>query len=90
MKPPLPGDDLWEGETRLTVVASVLLSDDPDRPEEWTVLLLRPVAPYFLVATVIPRWEDNRPGWQIRTVAGPPISNIVPAVEQYKQWGGDY
>jgi hypothetical protein len=65
-----------------TVVASVWLIDDPDRDPEVLVLLLNPTAPFFSVATT------NLYTGSLVILGS--HENIVPAVRQYEDEGGDY
>lgn len=89
---PLPGQLL---DYRL-IIASVVYTDEDPEQVTWTLLLLRPQSPYFQVVmiTVLPDIEGRavmRHGnrWRIDE-ENDPILNIVPAVDQYKEWGGDF
>lgn len=73
---PRPNDHLDGG----TVIASVVLTDD-EEPTTWVVLLLRRSAPFYGVVEVNEYGEVTDLG---------EASNIVPAVESYKDNGGDY
>lgn len=82
---PMPNDKL----SRFTVVASVYYSDDIA-----TVLLLAAGTPYFHVAHYyledVPAEYDvpDRPAGFLHFVGVE--ENIVPAVELYVEYGGDY
>lgn len=67
------------------VVASVIYNDN-DLPVMWTVLLLYPEPPYFGVVMV----EAHSDGQRYVIDRAERELNIVPAVETYQQWGGDY
>lgn len=73
---PLPGSHFDGG----TVIASVVLNDDEDRPLLWLALLLMRSAPYYRLVEV----EGDE------VVVRTSRPNIVPAVEDYIQCGGDY
>lgn len=77
---PLPGTQLLDR----TVVASCPYIDDDDREPEVLVLLLNKESPFFKVAHV--QYLLDPPV----LVASEDHFNIVPAVEAYQQWGGDY
>lgn len=72
---PMPNDRLGDR----TVVASVWYTEDP---EIATVLLLNPKAPFFTVA-----FYDLKNGGIDPIIT---TENIVPAVREYEQSGGDY
>lgn len=78
----LPGDTY----KAMTVAASVIYSqDDAGDVTGWTLLLINPTMPYFTVAIV----ERNNGGEWVM-VYGKSHENIVPAVDDYKECGGDY
>ncbi len=96
---PLPGKVTEYG----TVIASVYYreaNDAYDGPEidvdEFAVVLLRDRAPYYQVAVladnVFDEYEmiDNSDDfcWQ-HFLALYPFWNIVPAIKEYEDWGGD-
>lgn len=72
---PLPGQKVYGN----TVVASVYDGDAAGG----LVLLLAPRAPFYLVARL-----DLRPHGNLTVLSEHP--NIVPAVREYEQEGGDY
>ena len=76
---PLPGDTLCER----TVVASCWYIDEDGEEPEALVLLLNEESPYFKVAHV--QFQLDPPV----IVAEVDYFNIVFAVEDYQQWGGD-
>lgn len=82
----LPNDKISvpvsSGWVNATVVASVVYN--ADGPIIQTLLLLLPNSPYFQVAIYNP--DEG----MVRAELSERIENIVPAVEQYQQWGGDY
>lgn len=87
----LPGNKINDG----TIVASVVYRDsDEDGKQldriEWTVIVLNPQPPYYTVMTLAPATPDTAPtaGWHIFYEQDHP--NIVPAVRDYEQNGGDY
>lgn len=75
---PLPGEEFLHG----TVVASVWIRDDVPEPFA-LVLVLGGAPPYYTVAEIT--WRN---GWVTEDMRQHP--NIVPAVEDYQQNGGDY
>ena len=80
---PIPNDKLAE----FTVVASVHYSsaEDTGLPNDFaTVLLLAPETPFFRVAIVECVKDD--PQWDYEGIH----ENIVPAVQDYEQNGGDW
>lgn len=74
---PLPNDEFDDG----TVVASVWQDDDAGTA---LILLLRQEVPFFSVCDI--EWRDG--SWLI--VNEDQHMNIVPAVDAYKDAGGDY
>jgi hypothetical protein len=88
---PMPNDRIG-GPHGPLVVASVEYRDEPTYIA--TVLLLWPEAPYFEVAHFYqedcPAEGDipGRPAGRVLTISR--HENIVPAVEEYQQMGGDY
>lgn len=76
-KPILPNDRFKEG----VVIASVIWSDEGDR-DEWTLLIMNRVDPFYTVLIY------DRVTEQIGYSAD--HYNIVPAVEDYQDAGGDY
>jgi hypothetical protein len=76
-KQPIPGDLIDGG----TVVASVVLHDEPDEPTSWVLLLLRRSAPYYEVIELTENGDVTSIG---------EARNIVPAVQIYADNGGDY
>lgn len=82
-----------------TIVASVIYSDDDEFAVEtehdtyrvaWTLLLLRPVAPYFEVVLIEARHARHEGVEPYEVVMSGRYENIVPAVDAYQKWGGDY
>lgn len=76
---PMPGDHIDGG----TVVASVVLIDEPDpegRPTTWVLLLLRRSAPFYEVIEVDEFGEVTSLG---------EARNIMDAAEIYGDNGGD-
>lgn len=67
-----------------TVVASVWLDDEAEKPFA-LLLILRPAPPYYLVQNI----ELADGSWKPYAAASL-HPNIVPAVEDYQQQGGDY
>ena len=76
-KQPLPNDLINGG----TVVASTVLHDDDARPVTWVLLVLQRSAPFYEVIEVDEHGQVTELGEH---------ANIVPAVEQYQDNGGDY
>lgn len=74
VKFPLPGDKVYHR----TVIASVYYNDDIA-----TLLVMECQPPYFAVAQL-----DLEPHGNLTIVSE--HFNIVPAVRDYEQWGGDY
>ena len=80
---PLPNDE-FRGRT---VIASVWLRDDNLVPPlTCLVLLLESRTPFFTVAEL--RWDDDTTEWM--PVWTTSHMNIVPAVREYENSGGDY
>ena len=67
---------------KTTIIASVVSNDDDPEGVQWLLLLLKPEAPYYLIA----EWDEAK---RAVYVLGE-YENIVPAVESYQQFGGDY
>lgn len=79
MAHPLPGDKIGDR----TVIASVTYNDDSPGLETYTMILLNPSTPYFMV--VLTEEGKLHEFWHSAV-----FENIVPAVEEYKRCGGDY
>lgn len=80
---PLPGDPMQHLRWTETVIASVWL-DDTRVPVSALVITLAPRPPYYRVRDLV--WA--RTAW--RTAHVTEHVNIVPAVAEYEQRGGDY
>ena len=81
---PMPGTPLDGG----IVVASVLFREaDDEIPDDLeTVLVLYPEQPFFGVGVV---WTRDGYPWEVDEYPHRHL-NIVPAVREYEQTGGDY
>jgi hypothetical protein len=86
---PLPGESFQDqdsGESFGTVIASVWINDDC--PEPFVMLLtLMPESPFYRILDIA---ADRTGQWHVErdTIRSHP--NIVPAVEDYSNSGGDY
>lgn len=81
-------DDIRPGMTvdGRTVVASVILDDRHAFETRWTVILLNAETPYFSIAEVL----DRQDGTYVVAETETTHMNIVPAVAEYEQRGGDF
>jgi hypothetical protein len=84
VKLPLPNQQI----AGLTVVASVWMNDDAEHgPIYGLLLLLRGTPPFFEIAEIV--WTAQH-GWRVNEGTRRLHYNIVPAVDDYKDSGGDY
>ncbi len=74
------------GAAQYVVVASCTYREAAraEGGNEYTILCLAQTIPFFVVMVV----ADRFPHWEIQEIET--FVNIVPAVEYYRQWGGDY
>ena len=75
----LPGQELDGG----TVIASVIINDDDYDETLVLALTLMPEPPFY---RLLDAWQESR---KVQVELGR-FENIVPAVEEYQQEGGDY
>ena len=89
---PMPNDLILAGFERYTVVASVVFAMKDDLGfagnDTFTVLLMSLESPFFRCAQL--ERHESPHGLTFKVVFSHPHKNIVPAVREYEQSGGDY